>query len=172
MATCAECGFLGRAAQRGNGDPDWNVDLVEVDGYQRDEKTDWVRVWERCFKSRAEIGGKGSLPPRAVFRFHDCSEFSQYKPSFSPRGLQDYLMLQEIREQEERRFKAQRDWQLERDREQLDWQRDETNIQRKWEKNIDDRNRRDRWILGVLTLLAIAASAVVSSLAAVGVIGG
>lgn len=131
--------------------------MVEVDGYQRDEKTDWVRVWERCFKSRAEIGGKGSLPPRDVFRFHDCSEFSQYKPSFSPRGLQDYLMLQEIREQEERRFKAQRDWQGE-----------ESNKQRKFEKEINDRNRLDRLILGGLTLLVIVASVVVAVLAATG----
>ena len=74
-------------------------------------------MWEHCFKSRAEIGGKGLSAPQDVFRFHDCPEFTQYKPSYSPRGLQDYLMLKEIREREDQRDKDQRDWQKSQNRE-------------------------------------------------------
>ena len=123
-------------------------------------------MWERCFKSRAEIGGEEASSVRDLFRVHDCPEFSPYRPSYSPRGLQDYLMLQEIREHEDRRDKAQRDWQIQRDREQRDWQ-----------KGIEDDNREDRrklrvgtFRLGVATLLVVISSVVVTTLAATGVL--
>ena len=172
MAVCAECGFLGRHRKGPGSGIDRDADLVEITKIERDAES-LVRVRApACFKGLVSFPPKDDTKVAALSVERDCVSYSKHRAGLLPRGLQEFLMLEEIREREDRRNKAQRDWQLERDRLQLDWQRDETNIQRNFEKTIDRGNRRDRWILGVLTLLAIAASAVVSSLAAVGVIGG
>ena len=156
MARCNECGYLGRLAKNGQ-----DLPLQEYVAESRRDPGIDRPVVGFCFKGRQELErGPGLLRSAEVFREHECPEFVRYRPGYRPDGLQELLMMEELRRIEAARDEARLAWQKEEERERRDWQKD-----------IEDGHRFDRRLIGGATLLVLIASVVVTALAAAGAFG-
>ena len=71
-----------------------------------------------CFTGRKEILSADVNEPEAtphlcwdILREHDCPEFAQYEPGYSPKEFQELVRQRWLEEREDRRDEAQRKWQ-------------------------------------------------------------
>ena len=155
VVKCNDCGYLGRLAKNGADLPllEYVAETRRIESNYRHGAPAW------CFKGRIEFQRIDNflLDTADVLREHDCPEFVSYEPGYSPDGLQELLMREELR-----RIEAARD------EYRLAWQKEEERERRDWQKDIEDGHRFDRRLIGGATLLVLIASVVVTALAATG----